>query len=482
MRKLLIILALILISAAATAQVADLHGIWINQSDGSQFEFSADEGRILLVGFDLSKGLFRKGDIKYKDISWDAKKKILKGENRVNDSRGNLHSWRKVSFDIRDKSILTITDTESRTSITLRRSPVGTDISALYKVLNGVWTRRDDKSQYLFSANMGSIKSVGFNLEMGKFQLEQIKLRNIVPLYTGIFLAENRMNRTDGSLASWDKVKLTVSAGTLAISALDGANPLMLDLVPELVPTPALASPIAPALAKTEQSTITPNADLVYNIPRAKSANPDAIAVVIGNRDYNESVISKVDYALNDAEAVKQYLISVFGYAEENIIHIKNATLMDFYSVFGKENNHRGKLNSWIEASRNKPDVYVYYSGHGAPDVKSGSAYLVPVDCDSPDRISVNGYSIDTLYHNLAQMKYNSLTVVLEACFSGNSEKGLMLKGTSPVALKAKVEAPPVQNATIVTSTSGEQLAHWYFEKGQSLFTYYYLRGLKGEA
>ncbi|MDP2400483.1 MAG: hypothetical protein Q8M66_00745, partial [Actinomycetota bacterium] len=262
MRKLLIILALILISAAATAQVADLHGIWINQSDGSQFEFSADEGRILLVGFDLSKGLFRKGDIKYKDISWDAKKKILKGENRVNDSRGNLHSWRKVSFDIRDKSILTITDTESRTSITLRRSPVGTDISALYKVLNGVWTRRDDKSQYLFSANMGSIKSVGFNLEMGKFQLEQIKLRNIVPLYTGIFLAENRMNRTDGSLASWDKVKLTVSAGTLAISALDGANPLMLDLVPELVPTPALASPIAPALAKTEQSTITPNADL----------------------------------------------------------------------------------------------------------------------------------------------------------------------------------------------------------------------------
>jgi len=116
----------------------------------------------------------------------------------------------------------------------------------------------------------------------------------------------------------------------------------------------------------------------------------------------------------------------------------------------------------------------------------SALAFPVKIASWDPDAdvktISVNGYSIDVLYDNLGKMPYNTLTVVLEACFSGNSEKGLMLKSTSPVALKAKVTAPKVQNATIVSSTSGEQLAHWYPEKSQSLFTYFYLMGLKGEA
>ncbi len=122
-------------------------------------------------------------------------------------------------------------------------------------------------------------------------------------------------------------------------------------------------------------------------------------------------MISKVDFAINDADAIKYYLLNVFGYKESNILYYRNATLLDLYSVFGKENNHRGKLNSWVEASSVKPDVFVYYSGHGAPDVQSGSAYLVPVDCDSPDRISVNGYSINVLYDNLSKLPYNTLTV-----------------------------------------------------------------------
>jgi len=456
---------------------AGLDGIWISQSDGSQFSFSGSSGTINLLGFDLSAGKFKKYDIKYRDIEYDKKAGLYYGQNRVNDANGNLHSWRLVSLAQQDNDTMNITDVQSSASITLKRSRWGLNLPAFFEPLNGVWTRGDDGSEYLFAENRASLRKVGNNLAKGKFQQEQIKLRNIIPLSADNFLAENRQHKPDGSLSGWDRVKISLSKDQIIITGSRAGDVLMLSRYIDPSAKTLASNPPKPVSAG-----IQPSSELLSGIPKSQISNPSAIAVVIGNRDYNESVISKVDFALNDAEAMKHYLINAFGYSENNIIYIANATLLDLYSVFGKENNHRGKLNSWVESCSNKPDVFVYYSGHGAPDVSSGSAYLVPVDCDSPDRISVNGYSIDVLYDNLGKMPYNTLTVVLEACFSGNSEKGLMLKSTSPVALKAKVTAPKVQNATIVTSTSGEQLAHWYPEKSQSLFTYFYLMGLKGEA
>ena len=37
-------------------------------------------------------------------------------------------------------------------------------------------------------------------------------------------------------------------------------------------------------------------------------------------------------------------------------------------------------------------------------------------------------------------------------------------------------------NSTIFTSTSGNEVSTWYSDKKQSLFTYYFLLGLKGSA
>lgn len=464
-----------------------LDGVWISQSDASQFTFSGSNASISLLGFDLSAAKFKKFDIKYRDIGFDQKSGLYYGQNRVNDSAGNLHSWRLVSMSFPYADHLVITDVQSATKLTLVRSYWGDNIPAFYNPLNGVWRRNDDSSEYLFAHNQASLKSVGASLSRGKFQANQVKIRNIIPLSLNNFMGENRQHRADGTLSNWDRVRISLNGNQLTITGSQTGDVLTLTRFVE--PGSVVATPVVPVQAPTPATSSTqaaqadtPNPELVTGLPKSTSSNPTAIAIVIGNRDYDERVISKVDYAINDAAAIKHYLINVFGYKETNIINIHNATLLDLYSVFGKENNHRGKLNSWVEASPSKPDVFVYYSGHGAPDVKSGSAYLVPVDCDSPDRISVNGYCIDVLYDNLSKLQYNTLTVVLEACFSGNSERGLMLKNTSPVALKTNVTAPKVPNATIVTSTSGEQLAHWYPEKSQSLFTYYYLLGLKGEA
>ena len=73
--------------------------------------------------------------------------------------------------------------------------------------------------------------------------------------------------------------------------------------------------------------------DVSINIPVTKTTNPDAIAVIIGNKDYKKT--KAVDFALNDAQLMKEYLIKIFGYKEGNIFFVQNANKGDFEMYFG---------------------------------------------------------------------------------------------------------------------------------------------------
>ena len=219
--------------------------------------------------------------------------------------------------------------------------------------------------------------------------------------------------------------------------------------------------------------------DVDKNIPNTSMTNTYAIAVVIGNRDYKNQDVPTVDFAEQDANAIKQYLIKTLGYREGNIIFVTDATQAEFNGIFGTGSNHKGKLYNWVRP--NKSDVFVYYSGHGAPDPDSKDGYFVPSDCD-PSLVALNGYSLDTFYGNLAKIPYKSLTVVVDACFSGASERGLLLKNVSPIFIKPKNPLLSIQNSIVFTSSTGDEVSSWYPEKKHSLFTYYFLKSLQGEA
>lgn len=221
------------------------------------------------------------------------------------------------------------------------------------------------------------------------------------------------------------------------------------------------------------------NIDINLNIPKTSIVENDAIAVVIGNKDYKEKDIPSVEYAINDVKLVKKYLINTFGFNPDNILYYENATQSDLYSLFGSKENYKGKLYNYVKEG--KSDVFVYYSGHGAPDPESKQGYFVPIDCD-PYLVTLNGYSLNTFYENLSKINYKSLTVVIDACFSGSSDKGTLLKNVSPVFITVENPFSTKENTTVFTSASGDQVSSWYPEKRHSLFTYYFLKGLKGEA
>jgi uncharacterized caspase-like protein len=125
--------------------------------------------------------------------------------------------------------------------------------------------------------------------------------------------------------------------------------------------------------------------------------------------------------------------------------------------------------------------VFVYYGGHGAPDLETGDAFFVPVD-GNPEYIRASGYRLQTFYDNLSKIPAKKITVVLDACFSGNTDKGMLFKGISPALVKVKKEYRGPAGAVLMTSASTDQVSAWYPEKRHSLFTYYFLKGLQGEA
>lgn len=218
-----------------------------------------------------------------------------------------------------------------------------------------------------------------------------------------------------------------------------------------------------------------PPADIDLDIPPTNMRNPDGIAVIIGNKDY-QGDIPPVDYAIRDAESVKQYLLARMGYQEENIILVANATQARLIALFGDAEHYQGRLYSLIKPGLS--DVFIYYSGHGAPDVETGRSYFVPVDADS-STIKLNGYSLETFYANIARLPARQTVVVIDACFSGGSQQGMIIRSASPVFIETRGIISG--NAAVLTSGSAGQISSWYQEKGHGLFTYFFLKGLRGE-
>ena len=151
---------------------------------------------------------------------------------------------------------------------------------------------------------------------------------------------------------------------------------------------------------------------------RADYANPDGVAVVIGNRTYAEG-IPEVTFAHRDADAFTRYVLEVLGFDPENVIDLRDATQAQMWSTFGsRASADRSDLWSYLDPSGGS-DVVVYYSGHGAPGIEDMRGYLLPVDAD-PNTAELNGYPIDVLYRNLSGLdEARSVTVFVDACFSG---------------------------------------------------------------
>ncbi len=223
--------------------------------------------------------------------------------------------------------------------------------------------------------------------------------------------------------------------------------------------------------------------DVDTKIPKGYSDQNNAIAVVVGNRDYRNG-IPAVDYALQDARVMKLYFETTFRIPAEHIVIKENITLADTFGLFGTE-NEPSSATIYRTVQLYKPTrVYIYYSGHGIPGLKDHKGYIAPVDMNK-DYVEQTAYPLRLLYANIARLKdigVKHAVVILESCFSGESGGGRLVENISPVNMV--VDNPLISEniGSIYAATSGSDYSVWYPQMGHGLFTYYFLKGLSGYA
>jgi len=208
-----------------------------------------------------------------------------------------------------------------------------------------------------------------------------------------------------------------------------------------------------------------------------RKKNRHSFAVIIGNKNYIGRTPT-VSYAHNDADAMKRFVLDRLAYREGNVIDLRDATRNEIATMFGNKDTHKGRLFNIIRAG--KSDVTVFYSGHGVPGLDNRRPYLLPVDGD-PNLAEITGYPVDVLYSNLAKLPARSITVYLDACFSGESEKGMLISATSGISVTPKI--PKSKSwMTVITAAQGDQFASWDEKAKHGLFTKHLLEALNGKA
>lgn len=203
------------------------------------------------------------------------------------------------------------------------------------------------------------------------------------------------------------------------------------------------------------------------NVPRNKDINENTFALIIANEKYKN--VEDVPFALNDGRSFKRYCRDVLGVPERNIVHLENGTVGEMTGAIDRIKD--------FEIAYEGMKLLVYYSGHGVPDPRTNEAFLLPSDA-SPSNMST-GYKLSRFYSELTANKPQSVTVFLDACFSGAKKDGKVMDQAARGVIQEAREETPTANMVVFSACTGSQTAYPYDNQKHGLFTFFLLKKLQ---
>ena len=195
------------------------------------------------------------------------------------------------------------------------------------------------------------------------------------------------------------------------------------------------------------------------------SPQPTAYALVIGIEKYRD--VPAATGARHDAESVADVMRQTLGLSEEHL-HVlldDRATRTDII-----------KQIKWLQT--NVPSngrIYVYFSGHGAPDPTSGVSYIVPYDGD-PQYLGESAIKMSDVLADLEKTKAKDVLAIADSCFSGAGGRSVMAPGTRPL-----VHVEPVKSAArvaLLSASSGAEISGPSADGKGGLFSKYFIEAL----
>jgi len=204
-------------------------------------------------------------------------------------------------------------------------------------------------------------------------------------------------------------------------------------------------------------------------------------AVVIGINDYKN--VRDLRYALNDARSFKEYLIEYLGMPDDNIFYLanKDATRSKIQSLLGTK----------IRRLAGKEDtVIIFYAGHGGvetdpldPDGDGFEKYLLPYDASLNDlySTSIAMKEIKTIFQRI---RADRLIFIADTCYSGATGGRTMLAYKSRATLSERFfeRISQGKGRVIISACSANEISKEDDNFKHGIFSYYLLKGLKGEA
>ena len=203
-----------------------------------------------------------------------------------------------------------------------------------------------------------------------------------------------------------------------------------------------------------------------------KQPERDAVAVIIGISKYESLPIA--EFANDDARAFYDYAIRGLGVKPENI-----KLLVDDGA---REAEILKTFRTWLPSRvKSSTEVFVFYSGHGLPTPDGSGLYLLPLHADR-EVIDDTAIPFAKINDAISMAKPKSVTVILDACYSGQTKAGQTLVASArPLTLKAQNSFFP-QNFTVISASQSDQISSSSPDLQHGIFSYYLMKGMEGDA
>ena len=193
-------------------------------------------------------------------------------------------------------------------------------------------------------------------------------------------------------------------------------------------------------------------------------------AIIIGIDEYQ--TISDLDYAVNDAVAIKEMLINQFNYAKEDIKLLINED--------ANKDNIVDALSDISLLANENDRIVVFFAGHGEtmslPD-GGEMGYLLPVD-GRQENLYASAIPMNDLKYLSDFSKAKHMLFLVDACYGGLAAVGT--RGLTPAKTPNYLEKiTNIKARQIITAGGSDEKVIEKPEWGHSAYTMNLLRALK---
>lgn len=216
----------------------------------------------------------------------------------------------------------------------------------------------------------------------------------------------------------------------------------------------------------------------------ALPAQSKRYALVVGVNDYQDSLLSRLSGAANDARSLADAIVQYAGFPKDNVVLLTTDQPVTNQPT---RSNILGKLSTLRQLVPEDGLLLLFFAGHGIE--RDGQAYLLTMDTQINGDISLledSSLSVRVLSDRIRATGVKQVVLILDAC----RNNPLAGRGASASSLSTAYVRPfdfeghnrDITAFVTLYATGIGQTAFEYRDRQQGYFTRALVEGLKGEA